>query len=119
MRICTHLSATLALRPPRVSLFSGSLRAFLPHERIEYTLTKFMILMLLKEERQVSLLGIGLVNHFVYSGLLVAGSGHNVLVVCGNVAAQHRRRLLGLQNFNKNIGKNKTYKNVTIQFYIY
>lgn len=38
-----------------------------------------------------------LVNHFVYSGLFVTGSGHDVLVVGRDVAAQHRRGLLRLQ----------------------
>lgn len=38
-----------------------------------------------------------LVDHFIYSGLLVTRACHNVLVVCRDVAAQDRWGFLGLE----------------------
>ena len=40
----------------------------------------------------------GLVDHLVHRGLLVPRARHDVLVVGRDVAAEHGRRLLGLQN---------------------
>jgi len=46
-----------------------------------------------------------LVNDLVDGGLLVPGARHDVLVVCRNVTAQDRGRLLGLQKNKRNIIK--------------
>lgn len=54
-----------------------------------------------------------LVDHFIYSGLLVTRACHNILVVCGDVTAQDRRGFLGLKKIKKT---NKKKKHFSLSF---